>query len=89
MRLLPLLAAVLAVTACTPRSHVFTYAKPGVKEDAFNQDVKTLAGTSGVTRVITRLDSQGNATLELYVDEDDQLPGQEKAAELGYQRVRH
>jgi hypothetical protein len=87
------ITAITVLTACAlagcTRSQVYTYAKPAVKEDAFNHDVAAITGTSGVTRVIPRLDGQGNASLEVYVDEDNQLPGQQKAGELGYQRVRH
>lgn len=85
---LALALAALALAGCT-RSQVYTYAKPAVKEDSFNHDVAALKATSGVTGVIPRLDGQGNASLEIYVDEDNQLPGQQKAGELGYQRVRH
>ena len=93
MRPLPLLllaaSATVALLGCAPRVHAFTYTKARVVETDLNRDVENLAGVSGVTKVIPRLDGQGNATLEVYVEDGNQLPGQERATDLGYRRVRY
>jgi hypothetical protein len=86
MRLLALLAAACVVAGCSHRV-AHTYARSGINEVQLQQDVRALRSVSGVDDVIPHLDSQGNATIELYLDAKSPESGSERAMQLGYRRV--
>lgn len=86
MRTFLLLAAAVLAVGCSHRV-VHTYVKSGVNERQLTEDTRSLREAGGVDQVVPRVDSQGNATIELYLDEDSPEKGAERALQLGYRRV--
>lgn len=85
------LVLALSIVGCGGRERPqleYTYQKPGVTQQQLLDDERALKQTSGVVRVLTKLDGKGHAEIELYLDERNKVPGLERAQELGYQQVR-
>ncbi len=66
----------------------YTYHKAAVTDQQLTYDEQTLKDTSGVSNVITHNSDKSGATIELYLDADNQSPGRDKAAQLGYTVVK-
>ena len=82
------LAAVLC--ACQhrePHQLEYTFQKLGGTEQLMLDDQQQLQHTSGVFKVLTTFD-KGRIEIDLFVLEDNKIPGLEKAQELGYQQIR-
>lgn len=81
------LAAFLAV-GCETRTNSYTFTKSNVTQMQAMQDKDKLLGTRGVEKVLSEVDSRGNARLQVYIDEENEFPGVRHAIEgLGYQIV--
>jgi hypothetical protein len=71
------------------RQIVKTYIKKDMSESKMLQDETELKRTGGVKQVIAHIDSGNTVTLDLYLDEDDDAKGRQKAIDLGYIQVRN
>ena len=79
----------LAVGACQhrePHQLEYTFQKLGGTEQLMLDDQQQLQHTSGVFKVLTTFD-KGRIEIDLFVLEDNKIPGLEKAQELGYQQI--
>jgi hypothetical protein len=86
------LAFAVSSTGCGGREQPqleYTYQKSGVTQQQLLDDERAFQQTSGVVRIITKLDDKGHARVELYVDERNKIPGLERAQELGYQQIHN
>lgn len=79
----------LALGACQhrePNTLEYTWQKLGGSEQLMRDDQQQLEHTSGVFKVLTTFD-KGRIVVDLFVLEDNKIPGLEKAQELGYQQI--
>jgi hypothetical protein len=84
------LASAFALGACQhrePHQLEYTFQKLGGTEQLMLEDQQQLQHTSGVFKVLTTFD-KGRIEIDLFVLEDNKIPGLEKAQELGYQQIR-
>ncbi|MBA2482020.1 MAG: hypothetical protein H0V44_15245 [Planctomycetes bacterium] len=80
----------LLVSGCgQTRQIVKTYVKKDSSESKMLQDETDLKRTGGVKQVISHIDSANTITMDLYLDEDDDGKGRQKALDLGYVQVRN
>jgi hypothetical protein len=80
--------AALALVGCETRTVSYTFEKSGLSQFDMIRDEEKIRDTSGVENVITNVDSKGNATVQLYLDEENKTPGLKKMVdELGYRMV--
>ncbi len=82
------LLVVAALSGCAPTRVQATFTKANVSEPQLNQDVAELRRTTGVEQVLPRHHLDNTVTIQLYLDEDNPLPGKQTAADLGYAQVR-
>jgi hypothetical protein len=83
------LACATALGACQhrePQQLEYTFQKLGGTEQLMLDDQQQLLHTSGVFKVLTTFD-KGRIEIDLFVLEDNKIPGLEKAQELGYMQV--
>ncbi len=90
MRRLAILAAtaLLVIGCAAPRTHLYNFSKSNVSQLQAMQDADRLRAVSGVEKVLPQVDSRGNATLQVYLAEENDFPGVRHAIEaMGYQIV--
>lgn len=82
------LAAIVTLGCASGRNVQYTFSKSNQTQMQVMQDAEKLRGVSGVTQVLPQVDSRGNATLQVFIDEENQFSGIRHAIEgLGYQIV--
>ena len=67
----------------------YTYNKDQISQEQLLQDEQTLGRMGGVTRVTSRHNLDGSATLEVAVDEAHHMDVQRKLSSMGYIRGEH
>lgn len=83
--------AALTGAGCRQRNApqvTYTFHKANVSDQQLNDDERALRDTSGVANVISHNNDKSGATLEVYLDTDNQGPGRDKAAALGYTAIK-
>jgi len=70
------------------RTVSYTFHKSGVTQLDIIKDEEKIRDVSGVENAITTVDSLGNATVTVYLDEEEKTPGLKYMVDkLGYQMV--
>jgi hypothetical protein len=82
------IAGLALLASCGGRTILYTYTKKQVSDTEAIRDRDTLRGTSGVRRATITTRSDGSAILELEIGEKNRDDAMERAAKLGYERVR-
>ncbi len=84
--LLPL----MSLTGCgSGRNVSYTYVKTNMSQQLLFDDEHRLKNTSGVEKVIPKIDDKNTARIEITVDEENKAPGLRLLQDLGYHEVRN
>lgn len=90
--LLPVLVVLGAVAGCSDSREEqvrLTYFKHDGSERRMRQDEQELRATRGVVNVLPTIDSSNLITIEVFLLQSDQNPGEQKALDLGYTQARN
>jgi hypothetical protein len=87
-----LLGCAVALNACGDRTRHevrLTYIKHDSSEQRMLHDKEDLLHTRGVRNALPAIDSSNTITLQLFLDERDDVPGRNEVLSLGYVQIRN